>query len=67
LAGSVSRSVYSHFHAPLRTVFAHWGGRPRTVLMRIAAAQAPRRWAQAGNGLISVVFTELARFLLRRS
>jgi len=35
--------------------------------MRIAAAQAPRRWAQAGKGLISVVFTELARFLLRRS
>jgi len=43
--GSVARSVYSHFHAPLRTVFAHWGGRLRTVLMRIAAAQAPRRWA----------------------
>jgi hypothetical protein len=45
LAGSVSRSVYSLFHGPVRTLFAHLAGRQRTVFVRIAAANPPRRWA----------------------
>jgi len=67
LAGSVSRSVYSHFQQRWRTLFAHAAGRSRTVFVRIFAATAPGRWAQANKGLISVIFTELASFLLRRS
>jgi hypothetical protein len=67
LAGSVPRSVYSLFRGGERTLFAQRVGRWRTVFVRIAAIKKPRSWAKVSKGLISVIFTELARFLLRRS
>jgi hypothetical protein len=67
LAGSVSRSVYSLFRGGERTLFAQRAGRWRTVFVRIDAIKKPRSWEKVGKGLISVIFTELARFLLRRS
>jgi len=35
--------------------------------VRIAVVAKPGNWAYVAKGLISVIFTELARFLLRRS
>jgi hypothetical protein len=67
LGGSVSRGVYSLFYRRKRTLFAQRAVHRRTVFVRIAVAKTPRSWANVGKGLISVIFTELARFLLRRS
>ena len=66
MAGSVSRSVYSHFAGKGCTLFAHGDGRHRTVVVRNACGVVAKSLPSAGKGLKTVRFVEMASFLLRR-
>jgi hypothetical protein len=64
MAGSVSRSVYSHFAGGRCTLFAHGDGRHRTVVVRNAWSVVAKLLASTGKGLKTVGFVEMASFLL---
>jgi len=64
MAGSVSRSVYSHSRGQGCTLFAQADGRRRTVVVRIRMGFRTGWRAAAAKGLKSEVFGEMASFLL---
>jgi hypothetical protein len=64
MAGSVSRSVYSHFAGGQCTLFAHGDGRHRTVIVRNARSGVEKPLASAVKGLKTGGFVEMASFLL---
>ncbi|WP_129586957.1 hypothetical protein [Pseudomonas frederiksbergensis] len=62
--GSVSRSVYSQLRRGGCTLFAHVAVHLRTVVVRIGGGDWALAPAAAVKGLKSVVFHEMASFLL---
>jgi len=66
MAGSVSRSVYSHLRRHGCTLFAQADGRQRTVVVRNGVGIGGKRLAAATKGLNSVGSGEMASFLLSR-
>jgi len=66
MAGSVSRSVYSHSRGPGCTLFAQKDERLRTVVVRIPCAISVMASKAAAKGLKSGDFGEMASFLLSR-